>query len=133
MIQKIKNFFKIDKQQIPSYLVFLISPIISFALLEFLNGNTNIFYFSLIRFCMNLIVYYMVYFIFVTLTHRVHIASIVGFSFFAIYALINSFVQQFRGNPILPFDIYSIRTAMNVAGEYKFSLNTTQIIFVGLS
>lgn len=133
MAQKIKNYFKIDQQQIPSYLVFLISPIVSFALLEFLNENTNIFYFSLIRFCMNLIVYYMVYFIFVTLTRRVHIASIVGFVFFTIYALINSFVQQFRGNPILPFDIYSIRTAMNVAGEYKFNLNTTQINFVGLS
>lgn len=133
MVQKIKYYFKIDKQQIPSYLVFLISPIVSFALLEFLNENTNIFHFSLIRFCMNLIVYYMVYFIFLTLTRRVHIASIVGFVFFTIYALINSFVQQFRGNPILPFDIYSIRTAMNVAGEYKFSLNTTQIVFVGLS
>ena len=133
MAQKIKNYFKIDQQQIPSYLVFLISPIVSFALLEFLNENTNIFHFSLIRFCMNLIVYYMVYFIFVTLTRRVHIASIVGFVFFTIYALINSFVQQFRGNPILPFDIYSIRTAMNVAGEYKFSLTLNQIIFIILS
>ena len=133
MVQKIKNYFKIDQQQIPSYLVFLISPIVSFALLEFLNENTNIFHFSLIRFCMNLIVYYMVYFIFVTLTRRVHIASIVGFVFFTIYALINSFVQQFRGNPILPFDIYSIRTAMNVAGEYKFSLTLNQIIFIILS
>ena len=41
MVQKIKNYFKIDQQQIPSYLVFLISPIVSFALLEFLNENTT--------------------------------------------------------------------------------------------
>ncbi len=133
MKKKIINYFKIDKEQIVPYCLYIISPLVSFALLEFLNENINIFRFNVIQFFMNLIIYYMVYFIFLTLVRRVHIASYIGFSFFMIYALINSFVQQFRGNPILPFDIYSIRTAMNVAGEYKFSLNVDQIIFIVLS
>ncbi|KIR02237.1 hypothetical protein P261_01051 [Lachnospiraceae bacterium TWA4] len=42
----------------------------------------------------------------------------------------NYFVLSFRGNPILPWDIASINTALSVADNYKFEINSSFIISV---
>lgn len=42
--------------------------------------------------------------------------------------LINYFVVQFRSNPVMPWDIFSIKTAASVADNYEYSLKTNAII-----
>jgi len=36
--------------------------------------------------------------------------------------LLNYFVVQFRSNPVMPWDIFSVGTALSVAGNYEYSL-----------
>ncbi len=37
-------------------------------------------------------------------------------------AVVNFYVQQFRGSPIVPWDFLSIRTATNVAGDFEYKI-----------
>ena len=37
-------------------------------------------------------------------------------------AIVNFYVQQFRGTPIVPWDFLSIRTAANVAGNFEYKI-----------
>jgi len=46
--------------------------------------------------------------------------------------LIDYFVVQFRSNPVMPWDIYSIKTAAVVADNYDYSLEPQAIICVGI-
>ena len=44
--------------------------------------------------------------------------------------LINYFVVQFRSNPVMPWDIFSIRTAASVANNYQYTLKPHAIVCV---
>jgi len=46
--------------------------------------------------------------------------------------LIDYFVVQFRSNPVMPWDIYSIKTAAVVADNYDYSLEPQAIICVAI-
>lgn len=45
--------------------------------------------------------------------------------FLMIFATVNYFVSDFRGTELALVDIFSARTALNVAGEYTFKINIT--------
>lgn len=47
-----------------------------------------------------------------------------------VFAIANYYVTLFRGTPIMPGDFYTLRTAANVAGNYRYSL--TRCIDYGL-
>ncbi len=47
-----------------------------------------------------------------------------------IIGLVNYFVVQFRSNPVMPWDIFSIRTAASVANNYQYKLETHAIVCV---
>lgn len=49
--------------------------------------------------------------------------------FFMLVGLANYYVLSFRSAPIMPWDIYSVKTAMSVAGDFKYTLSR-QAIFV---
>ena len=38
-----------------------------------------------------------------------------------LFGLVNHYVMRFRSTPFVPWDIYSVKTAMSVADEYDFS------------
>ena len=44
-----------------------------------------------------------------------------------IIGLLDYFVVEFRSNPVMPWDIYSIKTALVVADNYEYSLDTGAI------
>lgn len=46
-----------------------------------------------------------------------------------IYGLVNHYVMAFRSTPFVPWDVFSIRTAVSVAGNYEFT-PTTEVIVV---
>lgn len=47
-----------------------------------------------------------------------------------VIGLVNYFVVQFRSNPVMPWDIFSIKTAASVANNYKYSLEPHAIACV---
>ncbi|MGN0353674.1 MAG: LTA synthase family protein [Muricoprocola sp.] len=46
-----------------------------------------------------------------------------------LFGLVNYFVVDFRSSPVVPWDIYSIRTAASVAGNYQFHI-TSRLLLV---
>ena len=48
-----------------------------------------------------------------------------------IFGLVNHYVMAFRSTPFVPWDIFSIRTAASVAGNYDFT-PTTEVVVVTL-
>jgi len=71
-------------------------------------------------FLLNLAFYYLLYAICIFLTGSSSAGCAVAPLFPMIFGLINYFVVDFRSSPIVPWDIYSVRTASSVAGNYEF-------------
>lgn len=49
-----------------------------------------------------------------------------------IYGLVNHYVMAFRSTPFVPWDIFSVKTAASVAGNYDFT-PTKEVVFVTLA
>lgn len=101
-------------------LIFIIVPIVLFYLLEAFEHNAfeevrstaqlyNIFLFELIAWLL----------FFVTGSGRLALRIETGIAF--VYGLINHYVMAFRSTPLVPWDIFSIKTAASVAGNYDFT------------
>lgn len=100
---------------------FLLCPIVSFYLLELFIHNP----FADIHFGLHLfswLLYLLFYGICFFLTGRLNIACALATFLVMAVGLLNYFVLTFRGSPILPWDIYSIGTAVSVADNQSFSL-----------
>ncbi|MEE3457915.1 MAG: LTA synthase family protein, partial [Lachnospiraceae bacterium] len=60
--------------------------------------------------------------IFIGIFNSVSIGMILGNIFFLVWGIANYYVLAFRSIPLQYIDFFSIKTAMNVAGNYEFSL-----------
>ena len=109
-------------------LVFSIVPIVLFYLMEGFEHNAflevrqlaqvyNIFLFELLAWLL----------FFVTGSGRMalRIEAVAAF----LYGLVNHYVMAFRSTPFVPWDVYSIRTAASVAGNYDFT-PTKEVLLV---
>lgn len=116
-------------------LIFTTVPIILFYLMEAFEHNAyeevrslaqlyNIFLFELIAWLL----------FFVTGSGRMalRIETVVAF----LYGFVNHYVMAFRSTPLVPWDVFSIKTAASVAGNYDFTPTKELLIvcgaFVGL-
>ena len=101
-------------------LIFTIVPIVLFYLMEAFEHNAyeevrslaqlyNIFLFELIAWLL----------FFVTGSGRLalRIETVVAF----VYGVVNHYVMVFRSTPLVPWDIFSVKTAASVAGNYDFT------------
>ncbi len=104
-------------------------PIITFYLFEFYTHNPfttmkvpiqflNIFFFEL----MALFLYF--------LTGRIKLAMHIETVFFGIIGLANYYVIDFRSAPIMPWDIFSLKTAASVANNYKYTVKKETVFVV---
>ena len=75
------------------------------------------------RIAMNFICVAVVYGIFLTAFGEIKRAVAVASGLLLIMATANTFVFQFRGNELRPMDFFSIKTALNVAGQYTFRIS----------
>ena len=102
-----------------SRLFFLAGPLVSYWMVEVLNSN-NPWGFSSLQLALNLVWYYMgeIFFYFV-LGNRERAVRAAMFFAWAI-GVVNSYAYRFRGRTIFPSDIVTIRTALNVAGNYNY-------------
>ena len=115
--------------KIINILLLLLLPIIIFYTMEFFLRNPfekmrvgiqflNIAFFELVA----------VFLFFAT--KSVRIAIRVEATVALIIGLVDYFVVQFRSNPVMPWDIFSIKTAAVVADNYEYSLEPRAIICV---
>lgn len=70
---------------------------------------------------------FFLYLVAIFLVNSASVGLVIGNVFFLVWGMVNYFVQSFRGIPLQWIDFASIRTAMNVGGNYKYQL-TWQIV-----
>lgn len=117
-----KNIFRV--------LVFLIVPILLFYSMEAFEHNAFVEVRSLAQ-VYNILLFELIAWLlfFVTGSGRLalRIETVVAF----VYGLINHYVMAFRSTPLVPWDIFSIKTAASVAGNYDFTPTKELIVVCG--
>ena len=112
-------------------LVFSMIPILLFYLMECFEHNAydevrsqaqlyNVFLFELIAWLL----------FFVTGSGRAALRIETGIAF--VYGVVNHYVMVFRSTPLVPWDIFSIRTAASVAGNYDFTPTNEFLMLCGI-
>jgi len=66
------------------------------------------------------------------LTGRLRVSLLALAAMCFLLTLTNHYLLRFRGTPLLPWDVYSWRTAANVAGGYDYRLDTAHCLMVVL-
>ena len=99
----------------------LLNGVLTFYLIEYIN-NPKIFEKMTMPFhFLGWIITALIYFILVFALNSVSVGMTIGNWFFFIWACANYFVADFRGVPLQWVDLGSVRTAMNVAGNYTLA------------
>ena len=115
-------FKKCRIPKIPSILLWLATPAISFWLLETLTHSVaKDMEFPLIA--LNLVFYYLLYGLLLVISKRSFVSLGLGSLLVMIIGLVDYYVIQFRSVPLYPWDILSVKTAMSVSDNYNYSLD----------
>lgn len=102
-----------------SWVFLLLLPLGAFFGVDLIN-STRILSFSFWKGLANYLCYLMVYLLGYALFRKVWASCIFGSVISLGFGIANYFVVQFRGQPILPWDIQSFGTAATVAGGYTY-------------
>ncbi len=104
------------------FLGFLLCPVLTFILTEvyLYNPFTDM---KRMPWCLNLLIYWLTAAILVMLTGRLRAALRIQTVFFLLAGLANYYVVNFRSSPILPWDIFSAKTAASVADNFSYALS----------
>jgi len=125
-ITLVRNFFK-KYHVFINLLVLILSPIVSFAVVEIMVSNYSIEMFKNYSF-FNIIWYAVIYFFIFAIIRNIKITIILSNFLFYIASLANYLVFIFKGNPILPSDLLAWKTGMSVASNYELSITKGFII-----
>lgn len=106
--------------RIISWIVWVLTPIIMFVLVEGIAGN--IFTIEKRYLLKNLVIFYIIYFLFCSIIRKQSLASIAYCSAMTILALAEYYVLTFRSRPLMVFDIWGVGTAAKVAGRYSYKI-----------
>lgn len=121
------SFIPQKKNKIYTYILFFITPLLVECCVELLNGNMlwdiDMFGNVLMNYFINLLLYLVVFGISGSSIVSIKFVSI----FLEIFGIANYFVKEYKGGPLLPWDIGSIATAGKVAHSYSYTI-TKQII-----
>lgn len=120
---------KINKRKIIDTLLLVILPIFIFYTMEWLLRNP----FEKMRFpiqLLNIAFFELFAFFLFFATKRLRLALRMEAVIALLIGLINYFVIQFRSNPVMPWDIFSIRTAASVANNYQYKLQPRAIVCI---
>ena len=110
-----------------TWALFIVNPWVAFYMVEKVFYNP-ISVMNKLAFGMNILWYYILFFILLLIFNRVKWALLVGDVFLYAAAIGNYFVLAFRGTPITPADIYALGTAMDVADHYVLSYDKAAIV-----
>lgn len=73
--------------------------------------------------CLNIVLYLSIYMLFVSIVKKWRITIWIPTAFFLILGIVNAVVKAIRSTPISGGDIFSIKTAMTVAGSYSLNFD----------
>ena len=127
-------FQNLSKEERIALTVFFLTPLVALLFLEYANpaGPGLIFYSirpsCLLRFGVTAFLFYIVMGFLFALTGSMRFSGCFLCLFSIIFSLTNYFTTTFRGIPILASDLTIMGTAMNVVGNYKYSLDLTRTI-----
>lgn len=127
-------FQNLSKEERIALTVFFLTPLVALLFLEYANpaGPGLIFYSirpsCLLRFGVAAFLFYIVMGFLFALTGSMRFSGCFLCIFSIIFSLTNYFTTTFRGIPILASDLTIMGTAMNVVGNYKYSLDLTRTI-----
>lgn len=100
--------------------VLILTPFVMFGVFEWITGN--LMEIALIYRILNLMLFFLLYFVVFAVTNSMG----VGFSLLnvilTVWALAEHYVVEFRGRPIMIWDIMAFRTAMTVADTYQYDI-----------
>ncbi len=111
------------------YVLLISTSFVCFYILEGCSGQ-NLFSIDMKYWFYNIIWYILLVGGVYLLTNRVRITIIISLILCTIYGVVNGYIIISRGYPIIPVDIYLIRTAVEVAESYPYSI--TQTMYVAL-
>ena len=117
---------KMKHRKIIDTLLLIIIPILIFYTMEWFLRNP----FEKMRFpiqLLNIAFFELFAFFLFFATKRLRLALRIEAVIALLIGLINYFVIQFRSNPVMPWDIFSIRTAASVADNYQYKLEARAI------
>lgn len=123
---------QIDKEKIGSicsYLALLLIPVVLFYMEAFFTYNP----FERTRWraqLLNILFLELVFVILFMITCRAVWALRIETAMVLVIGIANYYVISFRGNPIVPWDFLSLKTAASVAGEYDYGLGIKQILLI---
>lgn len=125
---------KTDKVQCKKYVKYgltgilgLALPVLFFYLLEFYTHNP----FEEVRpwaQFFNIILFELIAGLLFSLTGRMRTALRIEAAVTMIYGLANAYIVRFRTNPIVPWDIFSLKTGVSVASNYDFTPDKRMVI-----
>ncbi|WP_297209385.1 LTA synthase family protein [uncultured Flavonifractor sp.] len=108
--------------------VLVLAPLLAFTLVEYLNYNDPWRDFSPIQIGLNLIWYYLLELIFYFARGRRVSAAKWGLGIAWGFGLANHYLISFRGRTLFPGDFLTLGTAVNVAGNYDYTLDRMQLL-----
>ncbi len=133
-VNKESVFQNLSKEERIALTVFFLTPLVALLFLEYANpaGPGLIFYSirpsCLLRFGVTAFLFYIVMGFLFALTGSMRFSGCFLCIFSIIFSLTNYFTTTFRGIPILASDLTIMGTAMNVVGNYKYSLDLPRTI-----
>ena len=113
--------------KIKNIVIALVSPILTFYLFEFLTHNP----FKTMKTpaqILNIVLFEILALLLIATFGRIRRALMILTGFFLIVGIANYFVLQFRSAPIMPWDIFSIKTAASVADNFKYTMDKQAIL-----
>lgn len=117
-----------------SHIVFWLTPLTALLFLEYANpAGPGLIFRSfrivyLLRFIITLLLLYFVMFFLLSLTNSTRFSGCFLCIFSIVFSIANYFTTTFRGIPILASDLTIMGTAMNVVGNYQYSLDAVRLI-----
>ena len=112
--------------------VFLLGPWLTYLMVEYLNNNDPFHSLTAEQVALNLVWYYLIFWVVRLVLGRKGLAAGVASTFCFLFGLANHYVLTFRGRIIFPCDLLSMGTAANVAGNYDYTPDKNTWIALGL-
>ncbi len=119
-------------KKIIEIVLYMCMPLMSFYIVEFLNGNKIFEDLTYTQIYLNIIWYCMIYIAVLIVLKRMTLSVIISGGIFLFIGIANHYVFKFRGTVIFPCDIISWRTALNVADNFDFSFDNNIIMAISL-
>lgn len=103
-------------------LLFFAVPVASLLMSEAMNG-VFIYDYSPDVFIANYVLFLFIQCTLLTISGSLRFSLVLSLFIIFIFSLANSLISQFRGTPLLPVDLLSIVTGLNVISNYNITLN----------